>query len=143
MLSTPLHPLLVHFPIALLIFGTIAQIIAVWKKDFFHKAAFYLLGAGFLTGLFSYWTGDGAEHFAHQHWGRGVSPLIHTHETYALITLILFGIALAIRVLEKFKPFKMAMALVIILCLAGTTTLALTGHYGGKIVYSDHTKTGE
>ncbi|RLQ94094.1 DUF2231 domain-containing protein [Falsibacillus albus] len=144
MLSTPLHPLLVHFPIALLIFGTIAQIIALWRKEFFDKAATYLIGSGFVTGLFSYWTGDDAEHFAFEHWGRGLRSLIHTHETYALVTLILFGVAFAIKLLLLFmhKPFKMAIPLVIVLSLAGTTTLALTGHYGGKIVYSDHNQNG-
>ena len=143
MLSTPLHPILVHFPIALLIVGAIAQIIALWKKEFFDQAALYLLGSGFLTGLFSYWTGDDAEHFAFDHWGRGVESLVHTHENYALVTLFLFGIALAIKLVIQFmrRTFKWAQLLIIILCLSGSITLAITGHYGGKIVYQDHGQT--
>ncbi|MGA9287806.1 MAG: DUF2231 domain-containing protein [Anaerobacillus sp.] len=137
MLSSPLHPLLVHFPIALLIIGVIAQYLALWKEDYFEKIALFLLPTGFVFGVVSYITGDGAEGYAFDHWGRQVESIIHTHETYALITLFIFGGVVALKLLRLFMPFKWIKPIVLVLCLGGLITLTLTGHYGGKIVY-DH-----
>ena len=90
MLISPLHPLLVHFPIALLIFGVIAQFIAIWKKDFFDKAAFYLFGSGVIMGIFSYLTGDEAIADAKLKWGSATNAMVETHESLAAIILDYF-----------------------------------------------------
>lgn len=134
MLSTPLHPLLVHFPIGLLIFGVIAQIVAIWKKPFFDQLALFLFSSGFIMGVFAYISGDGAEHFARNQ-GQNIHGIVHTHETYALITLFIFGAVVLMKWLSKFNILPALLPIVIILSLAGTVTLALTGHYGGKMVY--------
>jgi uncharacterized membrane protein len=135
MLSAPLHPLIVHFPIALLIFGVIAQFIALWKKDFFEKIALYLMASGFVTGILSYITGDGAESFAVKQKGDIIRSLVHTHETYAMVTMIIFGIVLAIKILHLLKWTPKLTPIVLVLCVAGVITLGFTGHYGGKMVY--------
>ncbi len=42
--TSHLHPMIVHFPIALLIIGFLFDLAGVIsKKDFFNKAGFYLL----------------------------------------------------------------------------------------------------
>ncbi|TGB00350.1 hypothetical protein E4665_01345 [Sporolactobacillus shoreae] len=135
MFGTPLHPLLVHFPIALLIVGTAFQIIAVWKKDFFDKAALLLLSLGFLSGIIAYLSGDGAEQFAASQWGNGYRSIVHIHQAYATVTLLLFGAAIGLRLINYFFKRKFIMPLVLIICLTGSITLALTGHYGGEMVY--------
>lgn len=137
MLSTPLHPILVHFPIALLTLGVITQFLALWKKEFFTKAALLLVATGFFTGILSYASGDGAEHFAKSQWGQGVRPLIHTHETFALITLVLFGFVLALQLINLLfrKSSFILITALLVFSFAGLTTLTITGHYGGKIVY--------
>lgn len=140
MLSSPLHPILVHFPIALLFIGVVAQYLTFWKKDYFEKIALFLLPTGFVFAVISYVTGDSAEGYAFDHWGRQVESIIHTHETYALITLFLFGTITALKLLNLIMPFKLIKPIVLILCLSGIITLTLTGHYGGKIVY-DHETT--
>ncbi|AEH54933.1 DUF2231 domain-containing protein [Heyndrickxia coagulans] len=135
-MGTPIHPLLVHFPIALLIFGVIFQFVALWKKEFFNKMALYLFGSGFVMGIASYMTGDSAIPDAREKWGQAVHSMVETHEHYALITMAIFGAVLFFKLLARFKPYKWIMPLVLVLCIAGTTTLALTGHYGGKMVYN-------
>lgn len=136
MFGTPLHPLLVHFPIALLILGTVTQIIAViWKKDFFDKAALYLLAIGFVSGCAAFLSGDGAEQFASTHWGNAYQAVVRTHKIYATVTMLLFGAALGARVLIYFIKRRIFMPLVLIFCITGSITLALTGHYGGEMVY--------
>lgn len=139
MLSSPLHPLLVHFPIALLFIGVVAQFLTFWKEDYFEKIALFLLPTGFVFAVISYVTGDSAEGYAFDHWGRQVDSIIHTHETYALITLVVFGAITALKLLNLIIPLKWIKPLVLILCLSGIITLSLTGHYGGKIVYDHET----
>ncbi|WP_239984818.1 DUF2231 domain-containing protein [Sporolactobacillus pectinivorans] len=135
MFGTPLHPLLVHFPIALLIVGTAFQIIAIWKKDFFDRAALLLLSLGFLSGIIAYLSGDGAEQFAYSHWGNSYRSLVHIHKAYATITLLLFGAAVALKIFNSLFKKRVIAPAVLILCLAGSVTLTLTGHYGGEMVY--------
>ena len=135
----PLHPLIVHFPIALLLFGTLIEILALWNRQRFNTTGTILLIAGFVTGVVSYITGDGAEHFAQEKWGTGVHSLIEIHETLAKVSLILFGGATGLKILGYFIPKyqKIMWSIVIILAIIGSVTLALTGNYGGKIVYEN------
>lgn len=135
MFSTPLHPVLVHFPIALLTLGIVTQFLALWKKDFFDKVTFLLFSTGFVMGIFSYLSGEEAEEFAENTWGEGIETYLEPHETYALATLIIFGVVLALKVLNYYKKLPFVLPIILILCIAGGTTLTLTGHYGGKMVY--------
>ncbi|WP_258535541.1 DUF2231 domain-containing protein [Bacillus sp. 03113] len=141
MLSTPLHPLLVHFPIALLIMGVIAQFLALWKKDFFDKLALFLFSSGLFTGILSYLTGDGAEEFAERN-GNEISSIVHIHERYALITLLIFGVIVALKIVRHYRKQSFLLPLILIFCIAGATTLTLTGHYGGKMVYHPTSQSG-
>ena len=136
MFISPLHPLLVHFPIALLIFGVIAQFITIWKKDFFDKAAFYLFGSGVIMGILSYLTGDGAIADAKLKWGSATNAMV---ESLAAISMIIFGIIFILKILHAFKKIPRLLPLLLILGIAGTITLGLTGHYGGKMVYDQPT----
>lgn len=137
MLVSPLHPLVVHFPIALLIFGVIAQFIAIWKKDFFDKAAFYLFGSGVVMGMISYATGDGAVGDAKEKWGSAVYNMVDQHEFFAGLSMVIFGIIFILKVLHAFKKIPRLLPLLLILGIAGTITLSITGHYGGKMVYGE------
>ena len=135
MFSIPLHPVLVHFPIALLTLAIVTQFLALWKRDFFDKVTLLLLSTGFVMGVFSYLSGEEAEEFAENRWGEGIEANLELHETYALATLIIFGVVLALKVLNHYKKIPFVLPIVFILFIAGGVTLTLTGHYGGKIVY--------
>ena len=138
----PLHPLIVHFPIALLIVGTIVEIFALKYKEKLSVTGTILLTVGLITGIVSYLTGDSAEHFAEMHFGE-VEGLIHQHEEMAELSLIAFGIATVLKWITMFTPkFKKALlALVIVFSIGGSIALGITGHLGGKIVYeNDHIK---
>ncbi|QFF97758.1 hypothetical protein PB01_02430 [Psychrobacillus glaciei] len=150
----PLHPLIVHFPIALLVLGGIIEIVNVFlKSDFWNKVGTVLIIIGVITGVFSLLTGDGAESFAFEHWGRSVHDTVELHSLLANISVIIFGLLAVIKVLFKhpdyrFRIFKniairkgLITTLIVILSIAGITTLATTGHLGGKIVYENQTIT--
>ncbi len=57
--TTHIHPMIVHFPIALLIVGFLFDLIGTFvKKDFYSKAGFYLLILGTLGVVAAYFSGD-------------------------------------------------------------------------------------
>ena len=91
----------------------------------------------FLSGIATILTGDPAEEFAFDSWGKGIHDTVELHSLLANVSIILFGIVAVIKLFGKrFKLNKnLITTLVIVLSIAGTTTLAITGHLGGKIVY--------
>ena len=131
-----LHPMIVHFPIALLIVGFIAEITGlVLKNDFFTKAAFYLLILGTLGVISAYITGNIA--------GDGVSETgalkvaLDAHESAALLTLWLMVGAALLRIalvwMKKYTGIFKYLALIIF--IAGVISVARTAYYGGELVY--------
>ncbi|MDR0269791.1 DUF2231 domain-containing protein [Paenibacillus sp.] len=146
-MNAPLHPLIVHFPIALLSLAAIVQILALWKPRLFDWPATGLLAVGFISGIFAYITGDGGEHYAKNVFGA-TEDMIHRHENMAFLALLFFGILLALKVLiqlpwtkEHFgKNIRWMMPLLPIISLAGLVLIYYTGHYGGQIVYHGGTE---
>ncbi|MFO7176690.1 hypothetical protein QJS77_14760, partial [Enterococcus faecium] len=61
--GVPLHPLLVHAPIGLLLFGTLLILIS-FKWTSFRLFALITLVAGLLSGAVAFLSGDSAEEYA-------------------------------------------------------------------------------
>ncbi|MDR9856177.1 DUF2231 domain-containing protein [Paenibacillus sp. VCA1] len=141
-MTTPLHPLIVHFPIALLFLAAVMQLFAIWRPRLFDRTADILLGLGFLSGIAAYMTGDGGERYAISVFGA-TRDMIHKHENIAFYTLIVYGLLLAVKILFRLPGVRRRFAagmrwaspLVMILSLAGLVLVYYTGHYGGQIVY--------
>lgn len=134
--TSHLHPMIVHFPIALLIVGFLAEAVSlIIKKEFFSKAGFYLLILGTLGVVAAYFSGDFA--------GDGITETgtlkqaLETHEEAATLTLwLMVGAALvriAFVVLKKYNGVFKAIAFA--LFLVGVISIARTGFYGGELVY--------
>ena len=134
--TSHLHPMIIHFPIALLIIGFIADTIGIiFKKDFFTKAGFYLLILGTLGVVASYITGNIA--------GEGVEEAgtlkqaLENHENAAQLSLWLMAAAAVVRIVivavKKYTGiFKYA---ALTLFLLGVLSIVRTGYYGGELVY--------
>ena len=134
--TTHLHPMIVHFPIALLIVGFLSDLIGVFlKKDFFSKAGFYLLILGTAGVIAAYFSGNIA--------GDGVSEAgvlkqaLENHEEAAELSLWLMVIASVVRIgIVVFKKYSGILKWVaILLFLAGILSIARTGYYGGELVF--------
>ena len=134
--TSHLHPMIVHFPIALLIVGFLAEVVGlVLKKEFFTKAAFYLLILGTLGVVAAFISGDIA--------GDGVSETgqlknaLETHEHAAQLTLwLMIGAAVVRIALVWLKKFDRALKhAAFVLFLVGVLSVARTGYYGGELVY--------
>ena len=133
---THLHPMIIHFPIALLFVGFLADAVGlVFKKEFFTKSGFYLLILGTLGVVAAYLSGNLA--------GEGVTEAgalkeaLEIHEDAATLTLwLMIGAALiriAIVGLKKYIGIYRWFALAIF--FIGVLSIARTGFYGGELVY--------
>ena len=130
-----LHAMFIHFPIALLIVGFLAEVISLFsKKEFFKWGGFYLLILGSLGTIASYLSGNAA--------GEGIEegPLkdvMELHEQAATITLWLTIItAVVYLTIFIFQYRQRWVKIVSVLLFAAVIGgIARTGYLGGQLVY--------
>lgn len=139
-----LHPMLVHFPVVLLL-GSFALDSAGYfvKRDWLHRAGFLALvlgvaaaGAGVASGLATPEAGEAGWGF---HTSGGVTGLfsgskVLVHQNLAFLLLIASGAWLVMRVAlwNRSPAWKHAYLGFGVLVVA---LVMLTGYYGGDIVY--------
>ncbi len=124
-----LHPLIVHFPIALFITAFGLEVLSlIFKKESLHQTAWcnYILGivAAVAAVLAAWWDKVEVKH-----------PVFYTHRNLAYVTL---GIALASGVilpLVKRKSKKAFRVIFFIFLVLFTCLVSITGYYGGRLVY--------
>lgn len=132
-LAHPMHPRLVHFPVALSYLGVLVVILAWWRRDtFFDRAAFYIMGLLALSTILAGLSGfmDNLTLYA------GNAPNTSLKLTLALVLLF---IATGAALWRWFQPKLLnspALAVLYVLAFAlcaGLTTLL--GALGGIIVW--------
>jgi uncharacterized membrane protein len=135
------HPLLVHFPIVLLLFATIFKVASLLMKPptalFWQWAASLLLYFGVLFAWASIYTGDLADGIVSR---KLCDPTVlkdHENAAYNLGYLFLAAALLDISLkIQRIKLYQKALHLLIaLLMLIGTYFLVLAGHSGAKVVY--------
>ncbi|MER2122530.1 MAG: DUF2231 domain-containing protein [Exiguobacterium indicum] len=133
--NVPLHPLLVHAPIALLLFATILLLISLkWTQ--FKLFALFTLVVGLISGVAAYLSGDGAEEYAEANLSSVTHATIENHEHFALFSLVAFGVSLLFLLLGYRSNKKMFLLLSFVVAIVGSGLLAYTGHLGGQMVYA-------
>lgn len=130
-----IHPLLVHYPIALLSIGVILRLIAYWQGAFLLPASRLIL----LLGAIFAWAAVIAGDFAADIVGPTLSDdsVLEQHELFAYLTASGFTIALFLDGASAFLPrwggtFSLLAAVLYLLSLA---SLVMTGYLGGTLVY--------
>lgn len=131
-----IHPVVVHFPIALLITAFLIDIIYIFtKKDTcLPRAGFYLMIAGTITSAIAYTTGCLS---SLKMTGENVMEVLDKHEDAGLATLIIMGVACMLRVYlvnKKLKDAKLQRIMLAIYFL-GVISVVYTGLLGGHMVY--------
>jgi uncharacterized membrane protein len=133
--TTHLHPMIVHFPIVLLTFAFIAEIISLYcKKDIcFTKAGFYLLLFGTLGAIGAVVTGS---FFTSELTGE-VNEIKEKHELFANITMYMAIIASGIKIylIKSGKTESQLRWLVLSLMFLCMVCVSITGFFGGNMVY--------
>lgn len=137
------HPMLVHFPLVLLLCGTLAWVVGQWVDEsgrwsFLLPAARLMLFVGASSAWAAVYTG----HIADAEVVRGLCDprVVEAHEDYATGVSILFSAAILldlatvfIAALERWrKPIFVAVGLTF---LAASALLGYVGHLGASLVY--------
>lgn len=136
--ATHLHPMIVHFPIALLIVGFLFDIGGVFiKHESFTQTGFYLLVLGSAGIIAAFLSGNMAGGSIAQEGMLGKA--LEKHEEAAELTIWLVSITAILRILLVFiKRYSGYMkAGVLVLYFISIFAIGRTGYYGGKLVYEN------
>jgi len=136
------HPMLVHFPIVLLITaGSLDVIILLIKKDLANRQCLPLVALSALllgtmsAGIAAIFGDIALDKAISLGFPRG--PL-ETHETLALITIAVFSVYCLLRLLALWRriPLRGRIGWVSALPgMVGVVLLIFTAYYGGELVY--------
>jgi uncharacterized membrane protein len=130
------HPMLVHFPIALIIVGFLADVIFIFfkKEKCLSKTGFYLMIVGTLAAGAAFASGH---LFTAEPSQGGIVKVFEQHETLALITLIIMAIASIIRIYAVIRKIDTSLLTwaIFSLYLLGALSVSITGFLGGSMVF--------
>jgi len=127
----PVHPKLVHFPIALFSTALILDILGrIFRKENLHEAAVVMyVGAALFTPIVV-WAGLWEQQRLHLH-----HPVLDQHKLYAWGTMWLSLISLPVLWLVKKRSLKVFRIVFTSLLLCLGLLVTVTGYWGGKMVY--------
>ncbi|MFZ1728524.1 MAG: DUF2231 domain-containing protein [Bacteroidota bacterium] len=134
--TSHLHPMIVHFPIALALVGLLFEALGIaTKKEMFSKAGFILLLLGTAGAVAAYFSGDIAGDGVNEAGALGAA--LETHESAAILAMWLLIATSAARttlvVMKKYSGWLRLLPLT--LFLIATAAVVRTGYYGGELVY--------
>jgi uncharacterized membrane protein len=132
-----LHPMIVHFPIALIIVGFIADVVSLFFKNekCLSKTGFYLMVLGALAVIAAWLTG---QLFTSEPTQGEIVRVFEKHETGALITMILMVVGATFRiwlVIKKKEETQLKWVAFGLYFLA-FGAVSFTGFNGGTMVYN-------
>jgi uncharacterized membrane protein len=142
-----LHPLIIHFPIALLFIAPILVLLGIIlprQGRGLFIAAFVVMALGTIATYFAVATGEAAAELAER--TPGIAAVLERHEemaetTQAIFTAltVVFAGILFVPSLLKRNPGRKSVAVVnlafLVFYAAGTIVLANVGHEGGRLVH--------
>lgn len=130
-----LHPLVVHFPIMLLLLAAVLQIIAFFV--FQREIGWVVLGMAFFGVIGAYLSSN----VFHPHTAgldENAQRLLTEHEWYASLTFWLGLIGtLAKGVSTFFRRPWWSEAVSLVLLLAAATAVSIAGHHGAELVHKE------
>ncbi|XJZ26836.1 DUF2231 domain-containing protein [Bacillota bacterium Lsc_1132] len=129
-----IHPIMVHFPIVLIILATVYDFfMVITKRKISPRKGFWLWLIAFVSAWIA--VGTGPEHDA-----RGNTNIFEYHQDLADITTIITFVVVALRAIFVWKKkefIRISLVFYLILSLISTVGILSVGYFGGKMVYSD------
>jgi uncharacterized membrane protein len=131
------HPLIVHFPVALIITGFFAEVMSLFfnkKEPCLSKLGFYLMILGTIAAVAGYLTGE----FFTNEMSGAAGELKEKHELFAKITMYVMIAASLIRIFLMWKKKDKGQMkwVVFALYFIATATVGYAGFLGGSLVYN-------
>ena len=130
------HPLVVHFPIVLLIIATLFQLLSffVFKKEF-NIVALILLALGVITA----WLSSNTFHAHPEELTGKAKEIFETHEQMADLTWWFSLLALIAKIVSNFfMKRKIWMEIIVsVLLIASAITVSIAGHHGAMLVHME------
>lgn len=130
----PIHPMLIPFPIALLVFSVVADFIYLWRGNpvWENYVAFYTLLGGIIGGAAAAVPGliDWATLT-----DRDAVRVANWHARVNIITLVIFIASFYLRTSSGAAWIPSISMLPIILSIVGVVGLSIAGWLGGELVF--------
>lgn len=139
-LPNPLHPAIVHFPIVLILFGTVGAVASVFLRRWHLPwLAAGLLALGVIGAFAATWSGETAAEVVGE-LSPAVEELLEQHEDWGERTRTVALVAAFLMILSasigRFPRVARTVAVVgAIVAIASAFCVIETGHYGGQLVY--------
>lgn len=134
--SSHFHPMLVHFPIALIVFGFMFYFASLIfkKEESLAKTAAYLLFVGTLTAITALLSGI----LFTSELSGAAGEAQETHEMFAWITVVILSLTSLLRifVINKNKSNSALKWVEFVLYGLAAVSVSITGFYGGSLVYN-------
>jgi len=130
-----LHPMLVHFPIALVATGFLLELVFLFvkKEVCLTRAGFYLLILGTLAAIVTWLSGF----FFTSEMEGAAGQVRDTHELFATITMVLLIIASVFRIMAlKKSNSKQLKKIAFVMYGLAMLSVSVTGFYGGILVFN-------
>lgn len=130
----PIHPMVVHFPIALLLTSSLFDGLALrWRAEQFRETSLSLLVVGVLTAGVAVVTGHFAEE-AVEHSGIP-KQAIEIHEELGFAVFWVFLALLGLRLAMYWGWMREHPKLVLASSLGGAVLMLIASYFGGDLVY--------
>jgi len=130
------HPLIVHFPIVLLLIAALFQLLSF----FFYKKEFSVVMLILLTlGVISAWLSSNTFHADTEELTGRAKEIFETHEQMASFTVWFSFIALVIKIVSHFflKRKWWIETVVALFLAASAVTVSIAGHHGAMLVHME------
>ena len=130
----PIHPMLVHFPIALLSAAVFFDFVALrWRPEETRTASLYSLVLGLAGAAVSVVSGALAEESVEH---SGVPEFVlEVHETLGFAVFGIFVLLLGLRLAEGLGIMKTRPVASLSVGIIGVLVLFVASYYGGSLVY--------
>lgn len=130
----PIHPMLVHFPIALLSASVFVDLLGQrWWRDECRIAGLYMLVLGLAGALAAVASGAMAEE-AVEHSGVP-EQVLELHESLGFATFWIFAGLLGLRIVWWLEWVQERPLVSVTLGLIGVAVLLVASYFGGSLVY--------
>lgn len=128
------HPLIVHFPIALLLTGVVLDWLAwLLKRPSLHRIALWNLGLGTLGAGAAVWSGYQAAAIAKHTFE--IHQVMELHRKLGIATLIAGGLVVLWRLWQRDQCSTAVRCLTLLILTGMAGTLVYGAHLGGRLVY--------